>query len=59
MNDKIVIKGKFAFKTTKRPPIQKKKGETVEKIQRKRSAEFGGANNASVVISLEFTVELC
>jgi hypothetical protein len=38
MRDKIVIKGKYAIKTTKRPPVQEKekekeKGETIEKIR--------------------------
>jgi len=40
MRDKIVIKGKYAIKTTKRSPVQKKKEkekekekwETIEKI---------------------------
>jgi len=27
MRDKIVIRGKYAFKTAKRPPVQKTKGE--------------------------------
>jgi hypothetical protein len=27
MRDKIVINGKYAFKTAKRPPLKKKKGE--------------------------------
>jgi hypothetical protein len=35
MRDKIIIKGKYAIKIGKRPPVQKEneKGETIEKIQ--------------------------
>jgi hypothetical protein len=61
MRDKIVIRGKYTFRTTKRPPIQKNKKvrDNRENSARERSAEFGGANNAPVAISLEYTVGLC
>ena len=61
MKNKIVIKGKYAFETAKRPPVQKKKEtrDNKENSARERSAEFGGANNAPVVISLESTVGSC
>jgi len=39
MRDKIVIKGKYASKTAKRPPVKKKKGETIEKIQLEREEQ--------------------
>jgi hypothetical protein len=60
MRDKIVIRGKYTFRTAKRPPVQKKKvRDNRENSARERSAEFGGANNALVTISLEYTVGLC
>jgi len=32
MRDKFVIRGKYGFKTAKRPPVQKKSKETIEII---------------------------
>jgi hypothetical protein len=42
MRDKIVIRGKGAYKTAKRPPIPKKKKrwETIEKIQIEREVQI-------------------
>jgi len=60
MRDKIIIRGKYTFRTAKRPPVKKKKvRDNRENSARERSAEFGGANNAPVAISLEYTVGLC
>jgi hypothetical protein len=40
MRDKIVIRGKYASKTAKRPPVQKKRRwETIEKIQLEREVQ--------------------
>jgi len=39
MRDKIVINGKYVFKTAKRPPVQKQKWETIEKIQLEREVQ--------------------
>jgi len=40
MRDKIVIRGKYTFRTTKRPPIKKKKRwETIEKIRLEREVQ--------------------
>jgi len=60
MRENIVIKGKCAFKSVKRPPIQQKQvRDNRENSARERNAEFGGANNALVAISLESTVGSC
>ena len=41
MRDKIVIRGKSAYKTAKRPPIPKKKRwETIEKIRIEREVQI-------------------
>ena len=39
MRDKIVIRGKYTFRTTKRPPVKKKRWETIEKIQLERKVQ--------------------
>jgi len=60
MRDKIVIRGKGAYKTAKRPPIKKKKvRHNRENSAGERSVEFGETNNASVAIYLEPTVGSC
>jgi hypothetical protein len=63
MRDKIIIRGKCAFKTTKRPLVKKKKKEKVrdnrENSVRERNAKFKGANNAPMATSLESTVGSC
>jgi hypothetical protein len=67
MRDKIAIKGKYAIKTTKRSPVQKKRKrkrkrkmrDNRENLARDRSVEFRGANNALVAISLASTVGSC
>jgi hypothetical protein len=60
MRDKIVINGKYAFKTAKRPPLKKKRvRNNRENLARERSAEFRGANNVPVAISLASTVGPC
>jgi hypothetical protein len=53
MKNKIIINGKFAFKTTKRPNIIYKKSEAIEKIQlkRERSVEFEGTSLNKVASS--------
>jgi hypothetical protein len=60
MRDKIVIRGKYASKTAKRPPVQKKKKvrDNRENSARERSAKFKGANNSLMAISLESTIGL-
>jgi len=57
MRDKIVIIGKCAFKTAKRPPVKKSESNR-ENSGKERSEEFRGTNNAMVAISLESTVGL-
>jgi hypothetical protein len=32
MRDKIIIRGKFSFKTVKRPPVKNKRREMIEKF---------------------------
>jgi hypothetical protein len=60
MRDKIVIKVKYVFKTAKRPLVQKKKQrDNRENSARERSAEFEGANNTPMAISLASTVGSC
>jgi hypothetical protein len=61
MRDKIVIRGKGAYKTAKRPPIPKKKKvrDNRENSNRERSADFEETNNALVAISLESIVGSC
>ena len=59
MRDKIVIRGKGAYNTTKRPPAQKKKEKGRDNIRLKRSVEFRETNNALVAISLESTIGSC
>jgi len=39
MRDKIVIKVKYVFKTEKRPLVQKKNRETIEKIRLEREVQ--------------------
>jgi hypothetical protein len=39
MRDKIVIKVKYVFKTAKRPLVQKKNRETIEKIRLEREVQ--------------------
>jgi hypothetical protein len=58
MRDIILIREKCAFKTLKKPPVQKKKWETIENSTRERSAKFGRTNNAPGHIS-ESTVGWC
>jgi hypothetical protein len=58
MRDKIVIRGKGAYNTTKRPLAQKKKKRR-DNIRLKRSVEFRETNNALVAISLESTIGSC
>jgi hypothetical protein len=59
MRDKIVIRGKGAYNTTKRPLAQKKKKKGRDNIRLKRSVEFRETNNALVAISLESTIGSC
>ena len=60
MKDKIVIRGKGAYKTAKRPPAQKKKKKRErDNIRVKRSAEFSETNNDQVAISLESNIGSC
>ena len=55
MRDKIIIRGKGAYKTTKMPKVKKKK-KVRENLDRGRSVNFGETNNALMAISMESTV---
>jgi hypothetical protein len=55
-----IVKEVYTFKTTKRPPVQKKRRRDNRKYSaRKRSVEFRRANNAPVALSLTSTVGSC
>jgi hypothetical protein len=52
MRDKIIINGKYGFKTEKRPTSQKKEEErdNRENSARERSADFEGANPKKAIM---------
>ena len=59
MRDKIVIMEKGAYKTTKRPPVKKKKKINREKRIGRELQILEKTNNTLVALSLTSTVGSC